>query len=100
MIQAEHEKYGSILIIEPSDKNHKLLKFGNNKEGIETMLSCKAGFANSYPDINFIVYRDIEQNHIHVKTGTHSYTKEFEEFILNYGKDWIRIKNRWEILDL
>lgn len=60
MLTAEHEKYGRILIIEPSDKNHKLLKFGTDRKGIETMLSFTAGFARLYT-VDLIVYRDIKK---------------------------------------
>jgi hypothetical protein len=99
MINTEHKKYGSILIIEPSDKDHRLLKFGKNRKGVETMLSYTAGFARLYT-VDLIIYRDIEKDHINIKRGPAKYTSEFKEFILDYGSDFQPIESRFDILDL
>lgn len=99
MITLEYKHEGMMLILDSSDKNNRLLEFGKNREGIETMLSYTAGFAKLHP-VSFIVYRDIEKNHINVKKGPACYTNEFKKFILDYGIDFEPITSRFEILDL
>lgn len=100
MIEAEHKKYGKILILEPTDKCNKSLEFGKNREGIETILSYKAGFAQLFAAFDIMVYRDIKKNHINIKKGPGEYTSEFKEFVINYGSDFEPIESRFDILDI